>query len=304
MHKGFYLVYGSRQDEGQIDLSKDIGDIHHLWAKDVKAYGPWEKMPEPALSSRGKDVLHCRPQGFDNTVVVEKELSSSMDKAWKLADKGILGPWDAVIAGVQDFGRGQLRRPWASVPGNLHVSWVWPKHEDSGINNLASLLAGYVISEGLSALGAEVSIKWPNDLMQDGKKVCGILVEEKGGIIVAGMGVNLAWAPSAAEMRSGAAMPAGVLELSGGGFGPLSLWHELVVRSQICYEHLLQEYNNNKIVNKISERMAFINRKVLVRPDPDEAYEAVVVGISSDGGLLLDVSGHMETLYSGGIFQI
>ena len=95
-----------------------------------------------------------------------------------------------IVADEQTAGRGRLARTWETPPGSgLAVSLVVQPRR------LLSLLVGVAAAE---ACGHEVRLKWPNDLLLDGRKVGGILVEAKPGRAVVGLGINLKWAPPGA----------------------------------------------------------------------------------------------------------
>jgi BirA family biotin operon repressor/biotin-[acetyl-CoA-carboxylase] ligase len=92
-----------------------------------------------------------------------------------------------VVADSQTAGRGRLGRRWQSPPGaGLAASFVVAP------NPLASLAAGVAAAE---ACGPSVRLKWPNDLLLEGRKLGGILVEGRPGRMLIGIGVNLSWAP-------------------------------------------------------------------------------------------------------------
>ncbi|HYL07018.1 MAG TPA: biotin--[acetyl-CoA-carboxylase] ligase [Candidatus Udaeobacter sp.] len=97
-----------------------------------------------------------------------------------------------VVADHQSAGRGRLDRRWEAPEGSaLLVSYVLKP------DPLLSLAAGVAAAE---ACGPEVSLKWPNDLLLEGRKLGGILVEVKDGKAVCGIGVNLTWAPEGGAM--------------------------------------------------------------------------------------------------------
>jgi BirA family biotin operon repressor/biotin-[acetyl-CoA-carboxylase] ligase len=97
-----------------------------------------------------------------------------------------------VVAEHQTAGRGRLGRRWEAPPGSaLLASWVMP------FNELAPLAAGVAAAQ---ACGAAVRLKWPNDLLLEGRKLGGILVERTGHKCVVGTGINLHWAPPGAAM--------------------------------------------------------------------------------------------------------
>jgi len=95
-----------------------------------------------------------------------------------------------VVAEHQTAGRGRLERRWESPSGTaLLVSFVLQP------DPLLSLAAGVAAAE---ACGPEVRLKWPNDLLLQGKKLGGILVETTSGRAICGIGINLTWAPDGA----------------------------------------------------------------------------------------------------------
>src|SRR5207244_4946287 len=92
-----------------------------------------------------------------------------------------------VVADQQTSGRGRLGRRWEAPPGSgLLASFVLPVHP------LASLAAGVAAAR---ACGDSVRLKWPNDLLVDGRKLAGILVEVASERALVGVGINLSWAP-------------------------------------------------------------------------------------------------------------
>ncbi len=95
-----------------------------------------------------------------------------------------------VIADHQTAGRGRHERRWDAPPGtSLLVSFVLAPH------SLLSLAAGVAAAE---ACGEPVRLKWPNDLLLEGRKLGGILVEAMPEKAICGVGINLTWAPEGA----------------------------------------------------------------------------------------------------------
>jgi BirA family biotin operon repressor/biotin-[acetyl-CoA-carboxylase] ligase len=95
-----------------------------------------------------------------------------------------------VLADFQSAGRGRLAHRWEAPAGTaLLVSFVLAP------NPLLSLAVGVAAAE---ACGPPVRLKWPNDLLLDGRKVGGILVEATPAKAICGIGINLSWAPPGA----------------------------------------------------------------------------------------------------------
>lgn len=114
------------------------------------------------------------------------EVTSTQD----IARQGFTGRPLLVVADRQTSGRGRAERTWETAPravaASLAVAPRWAA-EQWGIIPLIAGLAG------AETLGAAVRLKWPNDLLIDGDKVGGILVEASGTVVVIGCGVNLWW---------------------------------------------------------------------------------------------------------------
>lgn len=113
-----------------------------------------------------------------------------------LADPAALeGDW--LIASRQSAGRGRQGRPWQSPSGNFAGSTLILLRDDDPPAPSLALAAGLVLIEAIDAAapGRDMMLKWPNDLMLDGAKLGGILLERAGDRVVAGFGVNLAAAP-------------------------------------------------------------------------------------------------------------
>lgn len=102
----------------------------------------------------------------------------------------------AVLADAQGSGRGRLGRSWYSPPGrNVYLSVILrPKIEEARAPLLA-MVAGVAAAEAIGELcPGDVKLKWPNDVLISGKKVCGILAQAAGGTslaVVVGIGLNV-----------------------------------------------------------------------------------------------------------------
>jgi len=103
----------------------------------------------------------------------------------------------------QTIGRGRLGRSWASPPGNLYASTlVRIRPSDPPAATLA-LVAAVALEETVSAYVPGMALlKWPNDVLIDGAKLSGILLERASDAVVIGIGVNLAHYPTDTDRRA------------------------------------------------------------------------------------------------------
>jgi BirA family biotin operon repressor/biotin-[acetyl-CoA-carboxylase] ligase len=117
-----------------------------------------------------------------------------------------------VFADAQTGGRGRRGRAWSSLPGNLFASVaVRPQHGEGPAQQL-SFVAVLALAQALQdwVEAERLTVKWPNDLLLDGVKVAGILLEKQGDTCIIGFGVNLAAHPSDSERPATSLAAAGV----------------------------------------------------------------------------------------------
>ena len=99
----------------------------------------------------------------------------------------------AILADAQSAGRGRYKRTWVSHHGNLYVSFIYSCEERDA---RLSYSVGVAIAETLIAFGIEPVIKWPNDILIEGKKVSGTLIEYSGRFVIVGIGINIKTNPT------------------------------------------------------------------------------------------------------------
>jgi BirA family biotin operon repressor/biotin-[acetyl-CoA-carboxylase] ligase len=122
-------------------------------------------------------------------VYVFPTVTSTNDVAKKLAAEGLPA---LVAAETQTRGRGRFSREWLSPAGGLWFSMLlFPDLPPERIG-LITLAAGLAVAQAVEErAGLKPDLLWPNDVMLNGKKVCGILCEGKGKAVISGIGLNL-----------------------------------------------------------------------------------------------------------------
>ena len=104
-----------------------------------------------------------------------------------------MGGNDCILALQQTGGKGRGDRVWESPPGGLYLSIISPSH------SLLPFVAGISVIQTLVGLDNRLRLKWPNDIILDGKKVGGILCEDDDKSAVVGIGINMNNSPSFPE---------------------------------------------------------------------------------------------------------
>lgn len=133
-------------------------------------------------------------------VELYSEIGSTQDVAHELAERGTAAG-TVVLADAQRTGRGRMGRSWSSEPGQGVWCTVIARPTDIKALDVLSVRVGLALAERLDAFASDrVGLKWPNDLMIEGRKVAGILVEARwsGGTpawVALGIGVNVSAPP-------------------------------------------------------------------------------------------------------------
>ena len=149
------------------------------------------------------------------------EVDSTNAEGFRRAS-ALTGPtW--IVAGLQTAGRGRRSRPWTSPLGNFHGTLVLTPHEPPEIVALRSFAAALALRDALVALtglARSFALKWPNDVLCNGGKLAGILLESQGltgpaPVLCIGIGVNLIAAPDPEQLEQGALRPVSLLSETG-----------------------------------------------------------------------------------------
>lgn len=204
-----------------------------------------------------------------------------------------------VIAEEQTAGRGRRGRSWFASPGDsLTFSLLWrfaPGTAPAGL----SLAAGVAVARALQRSGAgEAALKWPNDILRDGRKLGGILVELVPGAphaAVIGIGINLhlpAGMPEEVRAASAALCADGDTPDADALYAALlgELLLTLDAFASAGFAAIRPEWLAHH---------AFQDARVSLSSDFGPPREGICRGVDPDGALLLDVDGRVERILSG-----
>lgn len=245
------------------------------------------------------------------TRIPRGSVGSTNDEARALAKQGAAAG-TLVIARTQDAGRGRRGRQWQSPPGNLYASLILrPTCPVSAAGQL-SFVASVALAEAVERLvlnaGArpdcapEVRCKWPNDVLVNGRKIAGLLLESDArgphavDWVILGLGLNVAHHPADVER------PATSLAIESLGHPSLEAAEAAVFEAfagryaQWCQEGFAP------IRQAWLDRAAGMGKSAAVRLQR-ETLEGVFRGLDSDGALLLEgVGGEVQRIAAGDLF--
>lgn len=237
---------------------------------------------------------------FPTNIFISGVCSSTLDVARIFNEKKLLNEWDSILGTRQQSGRGQLRRGWDSPEGNIYAALRLPS---TGFfaNELGSLVIGFLLAKALQELGYNARIKWPNDILVDDKKVGGILLEERAGKLMAGIGINVHSHPPTELLRNEWAVPAGCLCKKEQTLPILQVWQTLVDYMHFCYNAQVVQYTTAKLISSVEKQLAWLGREVWIHGSDLINRSGRIMGISENGGLRLRQKDGEKIIHNGSI---
>jgi BirA family biotin operon repressor/biotin-[acetyl-CoA-carboxylase] ligase len=234
-------------------------------------------------------------------------IDSTNSTALALATDGA-GEGTVVVAEEQTSGRGRFGRKWYSEKSSgIYVSVILRPKLSPAAAPALTLMAGVAAHRALSAAtGLAVDIRWPNDLLVNGKKVCGILTEmnaELGRLhhVVLGIGVNV----NNKTMPSELGAIATSLRLEGKrSFSRAQILVSLLKELERCYAMLKTE-GNAPVLRAWAKASSYAEGKAVRVRTSDEDFQAVTAGLDPTGMLRIRrEDGREELLVSGEITEV
>ena len=236
-------------------------------------------------------------------LLIFDEIDSTNDEARRRAERGETGPiW--LMARRQTAGKGRRGRSWTSVPGNLLLTYFGVGARPPADIALLGFVAGLALADVVEAIAGpgRATLKWPNDLLIDGRKAAGILLEcgaRPGGTWFAiGVGLNIAGAPD--DTQPTAALR-DLLPAESAAPAPEAVARDLADR-MAHWSVVLDRDGFAPLRTAWAARGQGMNAPVRVALASGEVA-GIARGLSETGELLLEISGgEMRRIAAGDIY--
>ena len=280
-----------------INQLKEAG--YEIEAQQNKGY---KLMAAPDLMTEAeiKSLMHT--DWVAKEVLYFDTIDSTNIKAQERAEKGYPSG-TLVVADKQESGKGRRGRSWVS-PSGTGIFMTLMIKPDINPNNasMLTLVAALAVAKAITSVtGEEAMIKWPNDIVVNGKKVCGILTEMNAQFdyinhIVVGIGINVhneSFPEEISQMASSL-----MIEAGGKRFHRAQIIAETMSYFEQYYDTFLKTQDLSALVREYDELLVNRNKSVRVL-DPKEPFDGKAMGITPKGELIVDTWESRKLVSSG-----
>ena len=231
-----------------------------------------------------------------------REVDSTNDQAKRLAEAG--SPHGTlVVADTQTSGKGRRGRSWVSPEGTgIWMSLLMRPEIPPSHASMLTLVMALAVAGGIEAeTGLETLIKWPNDIVISGKKVCGILTEMSAELdcihyVVTGMGINV----NMEEFPDELSQKATSLRIEAGRtYSRSAVIASVMEKLEPFYEEFVRYGDLRNLTEPYQSRLANRDKQVCVLA-PGGSWEGTALGINEKGELLVKTGdGTIKSVVSG-----
>ncbi|HBB89571.1 MAG TPA: biotin--[acetyl-CoA-carboxylase] ligase [Blastocatellia bacterium] len=232
--------------------------------------------------------------------------STNLEAARRAAEGAAEGL--SVVASEQTAGRGRRQRQWASPLGaGLYFSVILRPQFEQSLWPLLTLMAALAAHDALlAAFSLETDIKWPNDILVNEKKLCGILAETvdtpSGRAVVVGIGINLTQNAFPPELET---IATSVEAVTGASPELANLLAALVRELATHYDVLNGPGGNAEIIREWCMRSSYCEGKMIRVTDGGETVVGTTRGLERDGALRVETDdGEIRVLRAGDVSSV
>ena len=248
------------------------------------------------------EIESCIKGRFGRNVEFYESIESTNIRAKRLAEDGA-EDGTIVVADAQNAGRGRRGRTWVSPAGtNIFMSLILRPDILPASASMLTLVAALAVGDGIhKTTGMAPVIKWPNDIVLSGKKVCGILTEmsaELEGIhyVVVGIGINVNMEEIPVDVRD---MATSLLLETGKKVARSQLIAAVLEAFEHYYDEFISQGDLSRLIDVYNSNMVNAGKEVRIL-NPTGEYTGQALGINKKGELLVKMpDGEVRHVISG-----
>jgi BirA family biotin operon repressor/biotin-[acetyl-CoA-carboxylase] ligase len=225
-------------------------------------------------------------------------IGSTSDEARRLAVEG--APSGTVVhADEQTAGRGRLTRNWFSPPGNLYMSVLLRTGTPSFRNGELSFLTAVAVAQTVETLlprRLRPILKWPNDVLVNGAKIAGILLDAQDDAVIIGIGLNVLEAPANASYKT-------TTIVANGGIASVDSARDILLDRLGKLLSLWQAQGFAPVRAAWLERSYPEGATIRVN-NQGESISGVFAGLDQNGALLLETPAGVQRVVAGDVSAV
>jgi len=225
---------------------------------------------------------------------------------WVMSEALNLSHGDIVIAENQTAGRGRLNRTWFSQKGkSLCFSVFMEKHKIKPVYFLATQITALSIAGFLEQMGLSPKLKWPNDVMINNKKICGILAQTNStcSFIVIGAGLNI-------NLTENDIADYGLNEISTSLFIETGKKHDIMevfknIKTEMETTFSSGSLNSEININQSWQKYDYFSEEQIVLKTAGKDIKGTYQGLDAKGRIVLLLpEGELKSFYAGDIRKV
>lgn len=276
----------------RIDSKPKIG---YKLDRETQLLLPWEISDGLKTELFGKKIYY-----FDT---VDSTQNFALKLASKLHESGAI-----VVSERQTHGRGRLNRKWISPKGGIWMSLILHPDFEISVSTLFPIIASLALAVAIeTVLKIKPRIKWPNDILVNGKKVAGILIDStmesgKIGYLVLGVGINFNVKPDEIEKnikKTENYYGAATLVGKNNKVKPVKLLQVFLYEFENLYKHMIKNEVQN-IIKEWTKRSATLG-KMVTATYLSKTIRGKALRIDADGALVISSKGKEKKIFAGDV---
>lgn len=256
---------------------------------------------EPDILNEMRIREHMHTKWLGDSIIYQQTMDSTNTQAKRLGEEGALNG-TVVVTERQTAGKGRRGKTWISPPGNIYFTFLLRPEVVVDRASIITLVSALALAKAIDAVtDLDTQIKWPNDVIANGKKLCGILTESSTDLeyinyVVVGIGVNCNQTEFPEEIQD---IASSIRNETGAEVDRAEILGTFLDYFEKYYEIFLETEDMSQLAEEYNAILVNRGKEVrILEKDREKIMRAIA--IDDRGGLVVeDRQGRQETIISG-----